>query len=69
MISTSELISQWLGSFFSDEQGSQVVEYALVIALVSIALAIALSNGGLDTSFVSLVDRVKACFSSSPAKC
>ena len=69
MISTSELTLKWLESFSSDEQGSQVVEYALLIALVSIALAVALSSGGLDTSFGTLVDRVKACFSSSPTKC
>ena len=69
MTSTSELILQWLESFSRDEQGSQVVEYALLIALVSIALAVALSNGGLDTSFGTLVDRVKDCFSFDPINC
>jgi len=40
-------------SFLQDESGAQVVEYALIIAVVSIALIVALkdltSNGGLST--------------------
>jgi len=40
-------------SFLQDESGAQVVEYALIIAVVSIALIVALqsitSNGGFST--------------------
>lgn len=54
-----------LSSFLRDEEGAQVVEYALIIALVSIGLAVALSDSttGLRSSFAALVTRVTACFS------
>jgi pilus assembly protein Flp/PilA len=48
--------------FSRDEEGAQVVEYALIIAVVSIALVIALStiasSGG---SFSAFVTRVTNC--------
>jgi pilus assembly protein Flp/PilA len=49
-------------SFLKDESGAQVVEYALIIAVVSIALVVALqaltaNNGG----FTSFIDRVTKC--------
>jgi pilus assembly protein Flp/PilA len=49
-------------SFLKDESGAQVVEYALIIAVVSIALVLALqaltaNNGG----FTNFVDRVGKC--------
>src|SRR3569832_1755043 len=44
-------------SFAKDEDGAQVVEYALIIAVVSIALVIALSaltaNGGGFATFIT----------------
>ena len=51
-------------SFVRDEEGAQVVEYALIIAVVSIALVLALkaltaSGGG----FSSFINRVAACLS------
>jgi pilus assembly protein Flp/PilA len=51
-----------VGSFIKDDEGAQVVEYALIIAVVSIALVIALSaltaNGG---SFATFINRVVLC--------
>ena len=47
-------------SFARDEEGAQIVEYALIIALVSIALAIALTSLG-GTNMSSFVDRVTLC--------
>ncbi|CAB5677708.1 MULTISPECIES: Flp family type IVb pilin [Comamonas] len=51
-----------LQSFVDDEEGAQVIEYALIIALVSIALALALrgltANGG---SFSTFITRVGTC--------
>ena len=49
-------------SFVRDEEGAQVVEYALIIAVVSIALVIALralteDDGGFST----FIGRVSAC--------
>lgn len=48
-----------LRSFAVEDDGAQVVEYALIIAVVSIALVIALaaltSNGGGFTTFIGRV--------------
>ena len=50
--------------FSRDEQGAQVVEYALIIAVVSIGLVVALGDSvtGLKTSFSTLVGRITTCF-------
>ena len=52
--------------FGRDEEGAQVVEYALIIAVVSIALVIALSaiaaSGG---PFSSFIDRVTTCLTTA----
>ena len=50
--------------FSRDEQGAQVVEYALIIAVVSIGLVVALGDAttGLRSSFASLVGRITDCF-------
>ncbi|MCS0628016.1 Flp family type IVb pilin [Telluria mixta] len=57
--------------FSREEDGAQVVEYALIIALVSIGLAVALSTafGGATGAMKTLVDRVKTCFSSTTSSC
>jgi len=49
-------------TFLKDESGAQVVEYALIIAVVSIALVVALqlltaNNGG----FTNFIARVTTC--------
>jgi len=53
-----------------DEEGAQVVEYALIIAVVSIALVVALkgltSNGG---SFGTFISRVALCLTSTNGGC
>jgi pilus assembly protein Flp/PilA len=53
--------------FARADDGSQTVEYALIIALVSIVLALALNNvvTGLANSLAELGTRVTDCFSSS----
>jgi len=53
-------------SFAQDEDGAQVVEYALIIAVVSIALVVALkaltnSGGG----FSSFITRVTNCLTTA----
>jgi pilus assembly protein Flp/PilA len=57
-----------VGSFIKDDEGAQVVEYALIIAVVSIALVIALgaltANGG---SFATFIGRVVTCLTSTVA--
>ena len=47
-------------SFSKDEEGAQVVEYALIIAVVSITLVVAL-RGLTGTSFSGFITRVATC--------
>ena len=59
-------------SFYREECGAQVVEYALVIALVSIGLAVALSTAmgtGAGSAFADLITRVKTCFAAGTTTC
>lgn len=57
-------ISNSVGAFSRDEEGAQVVEYALIIAVVSIALVVALSKlSGPTSPFTSFVTRVTSCLS------
>jgi pilus assembly protein Flp/PilA len=53
-------------SFLREDDGAQIVEYALIIAVVSIALAIALSqiaaNGGPFGTFIA---RVTTCLTTA----
>jgi len=49
-------------AFLRDEEGAQVVEYALIIAVVSIALAIALT-GLTGLPFSDFFTRVANCLS------
>jgi len=57
-------VNNSIRSFAKDEEGAQVVEYALIIAVVSIGLVVALggATGGLRSSFAALVTRVTNCF-------
>ena len=57
-------IAKRLIFFTRNEEGAQVVEYALIIAVVSIGLVAALGDSvtGLKTSFVTLVGRITTCF-------
>ena len=56
-------INTSISSFVKEEDGAQVVEYALIIAVVSIGLVLALSSGtaNLKTAFGALVTRVNTC--------
>lgn len=47
-------------SFAVEEDGAQVIEYALIIAIVSIALALALSAIG-GANMTTFIARVTAC--------
>ena len=59
MTATKEM----LASFAREEDGSQVIEYALIIAVVSIALVSALQALTTDASFTGFISRVKTCLS------
>ena len=58
-------ITQSTRSFAKDEEGSQVVEYALIIAVVSIALVIALQQLTTGTSFTNFITRVNNCLTTA----
>jgi pilus assembly protein Flp/PilA len=47
-------------AFAREEDGSQVIEYALIIAVISIALVVAL-HGLTGTSFSGFITRVATC--------
>lgn len=51
--------------FAQEEEGAQVVEYALIIAVVSIVLVLALGNStnGISTKFAAFVTRIGTCLS------
>jgi pilus assembly protein Flp/PilA len=57
-------VNSSVSAFMQDEEGAQVVEYALIIAVVSIGLAVALGGptSSLKSSFATLITRVTTCF-------
>jgi len=56
-------MSSSVQSFVRDEEGAQVIEYALIIAVVSIALVLALKGltEGTPSLFASFISRVTDC--------
>jgi len=58
-------IKKTLASLLREEDGAQVVEYALIIAVVSIVLVLALGNStsGISSQFAAFVTRVGTCLS------
>ncbi|NEX61042.1 Flp family type IVb pilin [Noviherbaspirillum galbum] len=60
------LFKQLLLAFSKEDDGAQVIEYALIIAVVSIALVVALraltNNGG---SFATFITRVTTCLTTA----
>ena len=50
-------------SFAKNEEGAQIVEYALIIATISIALIVLI--GPLKTGFGGWVSRVTSCLSAT----
>ncbi len=55
-----------LKKFWRDDEGAQVIEYALIVAVVSIALVVALSaltdEGG---QFANFITRVGTCLTTA----
>ena len=50
--------------FIKEEDGAQVVEYALIIAVVSIGLVVALdSPTGISSKFAAFAERIGLCLS------
>jgi pilus assembly protein Flp/PilA len=57
---------QTLKTFAREEDGSQVIEYALIIAVVSITLVVALRNL-TGSNFNSFISRVGTCLTNGTA--
>lgn len=53
-------------SFAKEEDGAQVVEYALIIAVVSITLVLALKSLG-GVNFTNFITRVNTCLTGATA--
>ena len=53
-------------NFARDEEGAQVVEYSLIIAVVSIGLVLLMKNGTLFTGFTAWMTRVVTCLGVGP---
>lgn len=58
--------TQSVRSFAQDDDGAQVVEYALIIAVVSIILVVALRNL-TGASFTGFITRVANCLGTTVA--
>lgn len=59
---------QMIAQFAREEDGAQIVEYGLIIAVVSIALVIALSSlagSGTGTPFGDFIQRVEDCLTTA----
>ena len=52
-------------SFAIEEDGAQIIEYALIIAVVSIILVIALQGLTTGNYFTSFIARVGACLTTT----
>lgn len=59
-------IKDTIANLSQEQDGAQVVEYALIIAVVSIVLVLALGNSfdGIAAQFATFVGRVGTCLSS-----
>jgi pilus assembly protein Flp/PilA len=55
------LVRQGVVEFARDEEGAQVVEYALIIAVVSIAIVAALRAVVTDGNFTNFIARITTC--------
>ena len=54
-----------LTKFLDEEDGAQVVEYALIIAVVSIGLVLALQPLTLGASFGNFITRIGNCLTTA----
>jgi pilus assembly protein Flp/PilA len=51
--------------FIKSEDGSNVVEYALIIAIISISLIILLQPLGVPSNFNSFISRFRTCLTNT----
>ncbi|MBA2676220.1 Flp family type IVb pilin [Ramlibacter sp.] len=58
-------LSNFVTAFLREDDGAQIVEYALIIAVVSIALVIALQGLTTTGMFTTFIGRVTACLTTA----
>lgn len=58
-------IKSGVAKFARDEEGAQIVEYALIIAVVSIVLIVALRALTTGGSFTTFIGRVTSCLTTA----
>ena len=55
-----------LTRFLEDEEGAQVIEYAMILALISVGLVVALDPASIAASFTAFIARVTSCLNNGP---
>ncbi|MNR46293.1 Flp/Fap pilin component [compost metagenome] len=61
MTKIAQKFASSLQSFARDEEGAQVIEYALVVAVVSIAIVLLMKSSIGTTLFSTWLTRVSTC--------
>ena len=61
MNNITQSLGSSLQSFARDEEGAQIIEYALIVAVVSLVLILALQSKLTTTAFGAWVKRVVDC--------
>ena len=52
-------------AFFKDEEGAQIVEYALIIAVISLALVVALQPLTLGAGIGGVLQKLNNCLTTA----
>ena len=65
MNSIAQQFGRSLQAFVQDEEGAQIIEYALVVAVVSIGLILLLKSSIGNALFTDWLTKVKACLTNS----
>lgn len=52
--------------FLKEDTGAQIIEYALIIAAVSLSLVLAFQATPLGASFQNFINRIITCFTTGP---
>lgn len=53
-------------AFLKEETGAQIIEYAVIIAAVSLSIVLALQATTLGSSFQNFITRISTCLTTGP---
>ncbi|ACY32847.1 Flp family type IVb pilin [Comamonas thiooxydans] len=65
MNSIAQQFGHSLQAFVQDEEGAQIIEYALVVAVVSIGLVLLMKSSISNTLFSAWLTKVKDCLTNA----